>query len=81
MTYLVVIPFRSFGKTLKRGQLVDESEIRSPRIRYSEGKIVPAVSSSEIPEERLINGKSKVTVPRDTQKVENTRRLSFNQKA
>lgn len=51
MKYLVVIPFRSFGVTFHRGQLVDAAKIRSPRIRVSEGKIIPAVSSSEIPVE------------------------------
>jgi len=51
MNYLVLQRFRSFGKTLLKGTVVDGSEIRSPRIRQSEGKIIPAVSSLEVPVE------------------------------
>lgn len=53
MKYLVLHQFRSFGKTLHKGQIVDESEIRSPSLRRSEGKITPAVSSSTVPEEEV----------------------------
>ena len=34
-----------------KGSVIDESEIRSPRLRQSEGKIIPVVSSLEVPEE------------------------------
>ena len=51
MKYLVLQRFRTFGKELTKGQVVYESEIRSPLLRRSEGKIVPAVSSSEVPVE------------------------------
>lgn len=51
MKYLVIQRFRSFGKTLTKGSVVDSSEIRSPYIRISEGKIVPAVSSLKVPVE------------------------------
>lgn len=53
MKYLVLHQFRTFGKTLHKGQVVDESEIRSPTLRMSEGKITPAVSSSTVPEEEV----------------------------
>ena len=53
MKYLVLHQFRSFGKTLRKGQVVDESEIRTPSLRMSEGKITPAVSSSTVPEEEV----------------------------
>ena len=49
MKYLVLQDFRSFGKPLTRGSVVDESEIRSPLLRQSEGKITPAVSSFTAP--------------------------------
>lgn len=51
MEYLVLRRFRSFGKLLVKGMVVDESEIRSPRLRMAEGKITPAVSSSTVPAE------------------------------
>jgi hypothetical protein len=51
MKYLVLRSFRSFGKTLTKGTVVDAADIRSPRLRQAEGKIVPAVSSSQVPVE------------------------------
>lgn len=51
MKYLVLQRFNSFGKFLFKGDVVDDSEIRSPSIRQSEGKIIPAVSSLEVPVE------------------------------
>lgn len=51
MKYLVLTRFRTYGKQLEKGMVVDESEIRSPLLRMSEGKIVPAVSSSTVPAE------------------------------
>lgn len=50
MKYLVLRRFWSYGKLLEKGSVVDESEIRSPNLRRSEGKITPAVSSLEVPE-------------------------------
>ena len=49
MEYLVLRRFSSYGRLLIKGTVVDESEIRSPRLRMAEGKIVPAVSSSTVP--------------------------------
>jgi len=49
--YLVLRAFRSFGKFLHKGTVVDESAIRSPRLRMAEGKITVAVSSLEVPVE------------------------------
>lgn len=43
MKYLVLHTFRSFGRTLRKGEVVDESAIRSLRLRLSEHKVVPAV--------------------------------------
>lgn len=43
MKYLVLHTFRSFGRTLRKGGVVDESAIRSLRLRMSERKIVPAI--------------------------------------
>jgi hypothetical protein len=49
--YLVLRAFRSFGKFLHKGTIVEESAIRSPRLRMAEGKITIAVSSLEVPAE------------------------------
>jgi hypothetical protein len=49
MKYLVLQNFRSYGKEHLKGDVVDESEIRSPLLRISEGKITPAVSSFTAP--------------------------------
>ena len=54
MKYLVLRSFRSFGVTLHKGEVVDEAAIRSPRLRRSEGKIIPAVSSLTAPEEAVV---------------------------
>lgn len=51
MKYLVLRSFRSFGKTLTKGSVVDAADIRSPYLRVSEGKIILAVSSSQVPVE------------------------------
>lgn len=51
MKYLVLHRFRSYGKLLVKGQVVDESEIRSPYLRQTEGKITPAVFSQTVPPE------------------------------
>ena len=53
MEYLILQRFRSFGKTLEKGSVVVDSEIRSPRLQQSEGKIIPAVSSFEVPVESV----------------------------
>jgi len=49
MKYLVLRPFRSYGNLLRKGDVVEGNEIRSPRLRQSEGLIIPAVSSASIP--------------------------------
>lgn len=49
MKYLVLQTFRSYGNEHQKGSVVDESEIRSPMLRVSEGKITPAVSSFTAP--------------------------------
>ena len=54
MKYLVLRSFRSFGVTLHKGEVVDEAASRSPRLRRSEGKIIPAVSSLTAPEEAVV---------------------------
>lgn len=51
MEYLILIGFRSYGKQFHKGDVVDESDIRSPGLRRAEGKIVPAVSSFTVPVE------------------------------
>jgi len=51
MQYLVLQRFSSIGKTFLKGTVVDGREMRSPRLRQSEGKIVPAVSSFNVPAE------------------------------
>lgn len=51
MKYLVLRRFWSYGKLLLKGTIHDESEIRHVRLKLSEGVIVPAVSSSEVPRE------------------------------
>lgn len=42
MEYLVLHTFRSYGRTLRKGEVVDESAVRSPRLRLAERKIVVA---------------------------------------
>lgn len=54
MKYLILRSFRSYGVTLHKGEVVDEAQIRSPRLRRSEGKIIPAVSSSAASEEKVV---------------------------
>jgi hypothetical protein len=78
MKYLVLRTFRSFGKQLTRGTLIDETEVRSPRIRISEGKITPAVSSSDIPDEPVeVEETSTGSQETPDQKVEN-KHFSFS---
>lgn len=77
MKYLVLRQFTSFGKLLVKGTTVDESEIRSPRLRQSEGKIIPAVPSFEVPEEKAAEQAS----PQDTlDGVDNTLPTTEDQK-
>lgn len=49
MQYLVLQRFCSLGKTFTKGTVVDGREMRSPRLRQSEGKVIPAVSSFIVP--------------------------------
>lgn len=58
MRYLVLKPIKAFGKRYKRGQIVEDSQLRCPRILIGERKITPikdeinnAVSSSISPAE------------------------------
>lgn len=51
MQYLVLQQFRCLGKLFRKGTVVDGREIRSPRLKQSEGKIIPAVSSFITPAE------------------------------
>lgn len=67
MKYLVLRRFRSYGKQFEKGMVVDESEIRSPLLRMSEGKIVPAVSSSTVPAEP---GDDEISEPASADTVE-----------
>jgi hypothetical protein len=58
MQYLVLQQFRSLGKTFVKGTVIDGREIRSPRLRQSEGKIIPAVSSFTVPAESVSEGQA-----------------------
>ena len=40
MQYLVLHGFISYGVWYRKGDVVDEAKIRSPRLKLSEGKIV-----------------------------------------
>lgn len=71
MKYLVLHTFRSFGKMLHKGDVVDESEIRTPSLRRSEGKIIPAVSSSTVPAEEAVFEESAVP-PQEPEKDSDT---------
>ena len=51
MKYLVLRRFTSYGVVLHKGDVVDESQIRSPRLRVSEGKIVAVKAVADVPEE------------------------------
>lgn len=48
MKYLVMHPFTSYGVFFHRNEVIDESVIRSPRLRQSEGKILPIVPEQEV---------------------------------
>ena len=69
MQYLVLRQFISFGKMLKKGTVVDEKQIRSPRLRRSEGKIIPAVSSFNVPVECGSEGHTLQDVKKDEDKI------------
>lgn len=58
MQYLVLRQFSSMGVLHKKGTVVDEACIRSPRLRQSEGKIIPAVPSFYVPAETSSNEES-----------------------
>lgn len=60
MKYLALRSFYSFGKLISKGTIVDESAIRSPLLRISDGKITPAVPSSNIPAEEVVKITSQV---------------------
>lgn len=76
MQYLVLRRFRTMGVWLMKGSVVDESVIKSPRIRQSEGKIIPAVSSLEVPkemetEESISDGASSdIKLPDEDQEID-----------
>lgn len=55
MKYLVLKPIRAYGKRYERGDFVDETQVRTPRILVGEHKITPvkAVSSSISPAEAV----------------------------
>ena len=55
MTYLVLKPIRVRGKRYERGEFVDETQVRTPRILVGEHKLTPvhAVSSSISPAEAV----------------------------
>lgn len=63
MEYLVLRSFTSYGKLLKKGTIVDETEIRNPRLRRSEKKIYPVVSSSKTADEVVDDAKTPFTPP------------------
>lgn len=69
MNYLVLRSFTSYGKHLKKGTVVDESEIRNVKLRRSEKKIYPVVSSSNpVADDADTNPK----VPADSQQSDGT---------
>lgn len=84
MKYLVLHNFWSYGRYLRKGEVVDEAEIRSPRLRRSEGKILPAVSSKTAPEKEDVAASStqgSVPTNGDHDKQQKPRlTLSFNKK-
>jgi hypothetical protein len=49
MRYLILRQFISYGKLLKKGTIVDASEVRSPVLRLAEGKIAAVPSFSATP--------------------------------
>ena len=46
MKYIVLRSFKSYDKYLKKGTIVDATEVRNPKLRISEKKIYPVVPSS-----------------------------------
>lgn len=86
MKYLVLKTIRAFGKRYERGAIIEESQVRSPRILIGEHKITPVredVSSSISPaeEDSIQAAAPEETVAESTQQeeteVKKPVRLSF----
>ncbi len=89
MTYLVLKPIRVRGKRYERGEFVDETQVRTPRILVGEHKLTPvhAVSSSISPavadtkpveaEAKVSEEPVEVSVPQQEKEVKKPVRLSF----
>lgn len=75
MKYLVLKPIRAYGKRYERGDFVDETQVRTPRILIGEHKITPvkAVSSSISPAEAVTDEPPQQV----TEEVKKPVRLSF----
>lgn len=86
MKYLVLKPIRAYGKRYERGDFVDETQVRTPRILVGEHKITPvkAVSSSISPAEPApIEASKEVPVEPAKQVAEEAKKpvkLSFKKK-
>lgn len=91
MKYLVLKTIRAFGKRYERGAIIEEAQVRSPRILIGEHKITPVredVSSSISPavadtkpvetEAKVSEEPVEVSVPQQEEKeVKKPVRLSF----
>lgn len=77
MKYLILKPLRAFGKRYERGQIVDESQLRCPRILIGEHRVTPviAVSSSISPAEEASSEASE-----QDKEVNKPVKLSFKKK-
>lgn len=74
MKYLVLKPFRAFGKRYERGDIVDETQVRSLRIRIGEHKLAPVIAvSSSISPAKAVSPEVAEQVTEDKKPV----RLSF----
>ena len=58
MPYLILHSFRSYGVSYKKGDVVNENAIRSPRLRLAEGKILAVSDDSNTSQEA-----AELTVP------------------
>ena len=90
MKYLVLKTIRAFGKRYERGAIIEEAQVRSPRILIGEHKITPVredVSSSISPavtdtepveaEAKVSEEPVEVSVPQQEKEVKKPVRLYF----
>lgn len=78
MKYIVLRSFKSYGNYLRKGTIVDETEIRNKKLRISEKKIYPVVPSSNTAESSVdtVNESIEPQQVKEESKIEGVR-LNF----